>query len=227
VTASVLLAIDTATTRCVVAIGSMDGGVLTATDWPAGYRHGETLLPAIEGALAASSLERHAIAAIVIGIGPGAFTGLRVGLATAKGLAHGLGRPIIGVPTGIALLAAAALDVGVAAEDLTLLLPAGPSERIVVRTGVPAALMPAGQEPALGPDGHLVAVDLEGRAPDEANARGERARAGLAARLLSIGAARLAAGDVDDLDGLVPVYVTLPRGAAPASGEVTWSRDLR
>ena len=44
---------------------------------------------------------------------------------------------------------------------------------------------------------------------------------------LALGAARLAAGQVDDLAGLVPEYVTLPRGVPPRSGEVSWSRDPR
>ncbi len=45
---------------------------------------------------------------LVAGTGPGAFTGLRVGMATVKGLAYGLGLPVVGVPTGECLLAAAA-----------------------------------------------------------------------------------------------------------------------
>ena len=49
----------------------------------------------------------------------------------------------------------------------------------------------------------------------------------LAAELLRLGAARLAAGDADDLALLVPDYVTLPRGVAATSGEVAWSRDPR
>src|SRR5215510_11359156 len=107
-TESVRLAIDTATTRIVVATGSLNGTVLATAEWPAGYRHGETLLPAIERVLAEGSLARDAIEAVIVGTGPGTFTGLRVGIATAKGIAHGLGRPIVGVPTGAALIAAAA-----------------------------------------------------------------------------------------------------------------------
>ncbi len=223
----VILAFDTATTRIVVATGSLDGQPLASVDWPAGYRHGETLLPAIERLLADSMLDRSSIAAVVVGIGPGAFTGLRVGLATAKALAHGLDRPIVGVPTGQALLEAAARDAGVDVSRITLLLPAGPSERIVVRAGVSPELVPTGTGPEVGDDAIEVAVDLGDRASAEAGERGERARAGLSTALLAIGAARLAAGDPDDLDTLVPVYVTLPRGAAPASGEVEWSRDHR
>ena len=101
----VILAVDSATTRVVVAVGTLDGAPLDVVDWPAGYRHGETLLPAIDALLGRLAIDRSRLAAIVVGTGPGAFTGLRVGIATAKGIAHGLGRPIIGIPTGDALLA--------------------------------------------------------------------------------------------------------------------------
>jgi tRNA threonylcarbamoyl adenosine modification protein YeaZ len=101
----VILAIDTATTRIVLAIADLDGTGVETTEWPAGYRHGETLLASLESFLKDRSVGLEMLAAIAVGTGPGAFTGLRVGIATAKGLAHGLGRPIIGVPTGAALLA--------------------------------------------------------------------------------------------------------------------------
>jgi tRNA threonylcarbamoyl adenosine modification protein YeaZ len=218
VTADLLLAIDSATTRVVVALGERDGTLIDATDWPAGYRHGETLLPAIDDLLARTDTERTSLAAIVVGTGPGAFTGLRVGIATAKGLAHGLGLPIIGVSTAEALLAGAS-------PGSVLLLPAGPSDRLLVRRGRPASLVPAGTEPDLDPDESVVAVDLADRSPAHESARGETARAGLAGALLTIGAARLAAGSVDDLAALVPEYVTLPRGVKTESGEVAWSHD--
>ena len=86
---------------------------------------------------------------------------------------------------------------------------------------------PAGTEPELTPDEVLVAIDLDGRAPDDALERGAVARAGMAAALVRLGAARLAAGDVDDLAGLVPEYVTLPRGVRAEVGEVAWSHDRR
>ncbi|MFL5644213.1 MAG: tRNA (adenosine(37)-N6)-threonylcarbamoyltransferase complex dimerization subunit type 1 TsaB [Chloroflexota bacterium] len=217
-TPDLLLAIDSATTRVVVALGKRDGAIIDATDWPAGYRHGETLLPAIDDLLARTGTARARLAAIVVGTGPGAFTGLRVGIATAKGLAHGLGLPIIGVSTAEALLAGTP-------RGSVLLLPAGPSDRLVVRPGMPATLVPAGTEPDLDPDESIVAVDLVDRAPSDEAARGETARAGLAGALLAIGADRLRAGSVDDLATLVPEYVTLPRGVRTESGEVAWSHD--
>lgn len=217
---AVILAIDSATTRVVVAAGTTDGLVLGSTDWPAGYRHGETLLPAIDVLLGGLGIERGRIAAVVVGTGPGAFTGLRVGIATAKGLAHALGRPIIGCPTADSLLVAAA-------GATVLLMPAGPSDRLVVRRGVPATLVPAGTDDGVATGEDVIAIDLEGRAPADAVERGEAARARLGASLLALGAARLAAGEVDDLATLVPEYVTLPRGVRAETGEVSWSRDPR
>ncbi len=220
-----LLGIDTATSRVVVAAAEPDGTFLGATSWEAGYRHGEQLLPAIGRLHGELNLRRSRIAGIVVGTGPGAFTGLRVGIATAKALAHSLGRPIIGVSSGEALIAAAA-DTG-STGSVALLMPAGPSDRIVVRAGHPPTLLPGGVDPELASGEELVAVDLDGRAPADASARGDRARDGLAGALMRLGTARFAAGDLDDLARLVPDYVTLPRGVQASSGEVAWSHGPR
>jgi tRNA threonylcarbamoyl adenosine modification protein YeaZ len=222
-----ILAIDSATSRVVVATGSPEGIVDGVSMWAAGYRHGETLLPAIARFLGEQNIRKSRLVGIVVGTGPGAFTGLRVGMATAKGLAHGLRIPLVGVSSAEGLIAAVGLD------RLVLLLPAGPSDRIVVRAGSPPEPLPAGSEPTLRPFERLVAVDLEGRAPEDALERGARARAGLGAELIRLGAARLAelrAADsavTSELETLVPDYVTLPRGVRVAAGSIEWSRDHR
>jgi tRNA threonylcarbamoyl adenosine modification protein YeaZ len=218
-----ILAIDTATTHAVIATGSPDGTADGVSTWEAGYRHGETLLPAIHGFLHEGNIRRSRLTGIVVGTGPGAFTGLRVGIATAKGLAHGLGIPLVGVSTAEALLAASGI------ERAVLLLPAGPSDRVLVRAGAAPSLLPGGTEPDLRPGEVLVAVDLAGRAPDDAVARGEAARVGLGAALLLAGAGPLrdAAGTSGALATVVPEYVTLPRGARAATGTMAWSRDPR
>ena len=233
-----ILAIDTATTHVVIATGTPEGVADGLSTWTAGYRHGETLLPSIGRFLGEQNIRRSRLAGIVVGTGPGAFTGLRVGIATAKGLAHGLGIPLVGVSTAEALIEAyEASQAALAAADgldradapCVLLLPAGPSDRIVVRAGTRPVSLPAGQEPDLARGERLVAVDLEDRAPVDALARGETARAGLGQALLRAGAARLRALEppASELETLVPDYVTLPRGVGASSGTVEWSRDPR
>ena len=216
--------------------GRLDGSMIRVLDWPAGYRHGELLLAGIEQLLAETGLSRSDIAGIVVGTGPGAFTGLRVGLATAKTMAHALGLPIIGVSTGEALLHAARSIAdkvgepdagGGEAGDPVLLLPAGPRDRVLVRHAEAPRLLPAGSDPDGWDERALVAVDLEGRAPAPAVRRGEGARVGLGAALLEIGAERLRADETDDVVRLVPEYVTLPRGIRAGTGEIAWSRDPR
>jgi tRNA threonylcarbamoyl adenosine modification protein YeaZ len=217
-----LLAIDTATSRVVVAAAAPDGTPLAVSTWEAGRTHGAQLLPAIGRLTGEANLRRSRIRGVIVGTGPGAFTGLRVGIATAKALAHELGVAIAGVSTAEALLAAS--DTG---DRGLLLLPAGPNDRLAIRPGAAAVLLPGGSEPETRPGDVLVALDLDGRAPADALARGEAARSGFAAALISLGAARLAAGAGDDLARLVPEYVSLPRGVARESGEVAWSRDPR
>jgi tRNA threonylcarbamoyl adenosine modification protein YeaZ len=214
------LLIDTATTRAVIALGAADGTVIEQRGWTAGYRHGEELLTRIDGLLTDRGVAPTELGAIAVGTGPGAFTGLRVGIATAKALAHALRLPIVGVASGLALLDAAT---AVAPRDgaLVLVQPAGPNDRVLVRPGEPARILTGGADPELAAGERLVAVDLAGRADDDAVALGAAAVDGLAAAMLATSARRLAAGDFDDLATLVPEYVTLPRGvrmALPDSG---------
>jgi tRNA threonylcarbamoyl adenosine modification protein YeaZ len=224
-----LLAIDTATSQVVVAL-ERPGGRPEVTAWPAGQRHGKELLIALDGLLQRVGVGLDVLGGIVVGTGPGAFTGLRVGLATAKGLAQALGIPIVGIPTSTALLASVTAadsalrpDVG---QRRALLLPAGPRDRVLVDEDGPR-LLPAGSEPQLAPGVELVALDLDGRAPADALVRGQEARTRLGATLLRLAAARLAAGEADDLARLVPEYVSLPRGVRVLSGSIEWSRDPR
>jgi tRNA threonylcarbamoyl adenosine modification protein YeaZ len=209
-----LLAVDTATTRAVIALGERDGTPRAERSWVAGYRHGEELLARIEALLRDEDVAPAALGGIVVGTGPGAFTGLRVGLATVKGLAHALALPVVGVGTGEALLAAAG------GGSLVLVQPAGPADRVLTRAGEPPRIVAGGEELGLRADETLVAVDLDDRAPEAAATAGSLAHAGLASALLGAGALRLAAGEVDDLATLVPEYVTLPRGVRTAPAGV-------
>ena len=89
----VMLAIETSTTDGSVALGAV-GSVLGETVLGPDTRQSEALLPAIDGLLAHHQIDRRAIAAIVVGGGPGSFTGLRIAAATAKGFARALDAPL-------------------------------------------------------------------------------------------------------------------------------------
>ena len=218
-----LLALDTATSTIVVATGSADGMLLADDAFEGRYRHSQELLPAIVRLLERAGLRLPELGGVIVGTGPGAFTGLRVGLATAKTLAHELRRPVVGVPTSEALLA------GV--ESATRLwLPSGPRDRLLIYAGGAPELVPGDAEGAgAAVESTDIAVDLDGRAPDDALKRGREAVAALPVSLLRLGTARLAAGDTDDAERLVPAYAVAPRGApkAPADAGVAWSRDPR
>ena len=206
-----ILLVDTATTRAVIALGAADGTLIEQRLWTAGYRHGEELLARINALLTDRGVALADLGALAVGTGPGAFTGLRVGIATAKALAHAMRLPIVGIPTGLALLDAA----GAASPDdaaLVLLQPAGPNDRSFLRPGETARILVGGTDPDLAPGERLVAVDLAARADERAVTLGDAAVDGLAMAMLATAARRLTAGDEDDLATLVPEYVTLPRG---------------
>ena len=220
-----LLALDTATSTIVVAAGSADGTLLAEDAFEGRYGHSQELLPAVVRLLERAGLRLPDLGAVIVGTGPGAFTGLRVGLATAKTLAHELRRPVVGIPTSEALLA------GVAGAT-HLWLPSGPRDRLRIEPGKAPQLVP-GDAIGTAVDGVVgsteIAVDLDGRASAEALARGREAVAALPATLLRLGVARLAAGETDDPEQLVPAYAVAPRGAptGPADQGVAWSRDPR
>lgn len=224
--APAILAIDTATSRAVVAVGALDGTLIAADTWDAGHRHAEELLERVAAILELTGLGRPgrgSLAGLVVGTGPGGFTGLRVGLATARGLARAAGAPIVGVATGTALEVAARAAGSVPdATAVAVLLPAGPAGRYLVRGGAARLAPPRedGEDPA--PDAVLVAVDLTGRADPASVSRGAAALDGLATALLALGCARLRAG-ADDGAAVGPEYVTLPRGVTAVAGEVAWS----
>jgi len=181
-----LLVLDTATNTIVVAAGTPDGMLIASNAFEGRYRHSQELLPSVVRLLEDAGLRLGSMAGVIVGTGPGAFTGLRVGLATAKTLAHELGRPVVGIPTSDALLAGA--DAG-----LELLLPSGPRDRLrvvageapVVVTGAASSASSAVDAGDRAGDG-VVAVDLEGRAPESAMARGRAAVDELAANLLRL-----------------------------------------
>lgn len=91
-----ILGIETATTQVSVAIGGHEG-VIGLFEIARGRRHAETLMPAIDFLCTQTDIGISEIGVVAVDVGPGLFTGMRVGLAAAKALAQALRIPMIGL----------------------------------------------------------------------------------------------------------------------------------
>src|SRR3954466_5149803 len=122
-----ILILDTSTRMPVVGLAEPSGALVGERRWQSHHRHGEELLQRIDELLREASVSRTDLTAVIVGTGPGSFTGLRIGLATAKTIAYSLEIPIVGVSSTLALAAAAAVRADDEAEEITVTLPAGAS----------------------------------------------------------------------------------------------------
>jgi len=94
-----VLAIETATVAGSVAIIDDSAGLIGEVRMDVKVVHAERLMPSIEWLLKASGIQIDDIDAFAVSIGPGSFTGLRIGLSTAKGFSYSTGKPVMPVPT--------------------------------------------------------------------------------------------------------------------------------
>lgn len=92
----IVLGVETATELAGCALGGVEG-VLASFHVARGRRHAEVLAPAIEFTCRQARVRLSEVSVVAVDVGPGLFTGLRVGVATAKSLAQGLGVPMIGL----------------------------------------------------------------------------------------------------------------------------------
>ncbi|MFC7307470.1 tRNA (adenosine(37)-N6)-threonylcarbamoyltransferase complex dimerization subunit type 1 TsaB [Streptomyces monticola] len=211
-----LLALDTATPAVTVALH--DGASVVAESAQVdARRHGELLLPAVDRVLADAGVKLDAVTAIVAGVGPGPYTGLRVGLMTAETFGSALGVPVHGLCTLDGLAYAAGIDgefvVATDARrkevywaryadartrltDPAVDRPAEIAERVA---GLPAA----GAGALLYPD-----TFADARGPEHVSA----------AALASLAAERLAAGV--DLEPPRPLYLRRPDAQVPKNYKV-------
>ncbi|MCF2513536.1 tRNA (adenosine(37)-N6)-threonylcarbamoyltransferase complex dimerization subunit type 1 TsaB [Sphingomonas sp. G124] len=97
-----ILALDTSTAACTAALLLPDGTIIASRDEVIGRGHAERLVPMIQ-----EMLDSHVPTRLLVGVGPGSFTGLRVGIAAAHGLAIGWSIPLAGM-NSLALVAASA-----------------------------------------------------------------------------------------------------------------------
>jgi tRNA threonylcarbamoyl adenosine modification protein YeaZ len=165
----VLLALDTATPFVTVALhdGEQDSVVVELrSEQP--MRHAEQVAPLIERALGEAGLVRQDLTAVAVGVGPGPFTGLRVGLVTARTLGFALDIPVYGV-CSLDVLAVEAVGAGAVDRSFVVATDARRKEvylasydaggarldgPVVDRPAVLAERLPEGV-PVVGPGGEL------------------------------------------------------------------------
>ncbi|MCL5130160.1 tRNA (adenosine(37)-N6)-threonylcarbamoyltransferase complex dimerization subunit type 1 TsaB [Algibacter sp. L4_22] len=108
-----ILNIETATTNCSVSIAKDGETIVLKEDNDKSYSHAERLHVYIDEALKEAGINSVDLSAIAISKGPGSYTGLRIGVSTAKGLCFALDKPLISVPTLQALVYQVQLGNGV------------------------------------------------------------------------------------------------------------------
>lgn len=104
-----ILGLDTSTSRLSVALRS-DGQTLAVRTLGSERRHNETLLPLLDQMLREQGRTPSALTGLAVGLGPGSFTGVRIGIATAQGLAQALGLPLAGISSFLILAAGSGHD---------------------------------------------------------------------------------------------------------------------
>lgn len=224
----IVLGVDTGGGACSVALWR-DGAVLAHECRPMARGHAELLVPMIAAAAERAGIALDAIDLYGVTIGPGAFTGLRIGIATVAGMALASGRPIVGVDSFVAH--AAAVPAGGRAGRTVLVAIDSRRAELFVRTFhadltpasagdwlAPAALprwLPPGPLLVVGDAAGTAAAALDGRPETVVDPAGDRAvDPGVVAALAAADAGRATR------EPPAPAYLRPPDAipAAPASG---------
>jgi tRNA threonylcarbamoyladenosine biosynthesis protein TsaB len=209
-----MLAIDTSTEVAGVAV--LGGGARVALSWDAGRNQTTAVLDQIDRCLALAGIGPADLAGIAVASGPGMFNGLRVGMSLAKGLAYGLDRPIIGIPT-LRITADPWCGLG---RDVIAVVAAGRGRVVWQRFTSGGEAVDEPVNVAAADLGRVVLADpgvlVAGELPDEQAAlfaeHGAWIRSGIAGRrdplvLARLGDERLLRMGGDDLPTLEPRYV--------------------
>lgn len=209
-----LLAVETSTELCSVAL--LRGDELFVEEELAGNRHSQLLVPMLERLLARARLEPRQMDAFGFGQGPGSFTGIRIACGIVQGLAFAAGRPVVPVPSLLALAeqthesrVVAALDARMGEAYLAAYARNGPdwdeviAPRLVDASGLPP--LPGRQWVATGSgfDRHDWLRTAYGR-PVEMRYEGDLPRAGAVAR---IAARRFVSGGAVAAERAAPLYL--------------------
>jgi tRNA threonylcarbamoyladenosine biosynthesis protein TsaB len=245
--AGAVLGLDTGSPTASIAL--VVAGRLAGETARAVTSHGAALPQAVAQLLDHAELHASDLSAIAVGIGPGSFTGLRIGLSYAKGLAFASGAKIIGVAS-LDALAAGALDAPACSPGLQVcaLLDARKGEVYaalyeIVSDGLEKisqdvvmplvrVTSPLRQNAILA--GDYTAKDAAALAKKqglEVTVLGLGALESRGRYIAALGAASVAAGRSDSIDSLEPLYVRSPDAIAvsgqPKVSEVVWSAERK
>ncbi len=199
-----IVALESASTDLSVALVDRQGGLDAADGWSSARRQSAELLPRLLALCEREGRTLRGASAVAVGIGPGSFTGLRVGMSLAKGLAMSLDIPIVGIGSLVAWLAADPEAAGAlaraGAREAYLLLRGTDEPRVVDRSALPDRI---GSARVVAPGELADAFELAGAVPPYGAARS-------VARMAAERLAEVPAGD--DLARLEPAYLRAPRG---------------
>lgn len=123
-----VLALETSTSSCTVAVTKGEE-LLAELTLHVPRAHSTRLMPLLAQAVAEAGVDKRELDGIAVGVGPGSFTGLRIGLSTAKALGHALGKPVVGVDTLLAIAYGSGAQIG-------LVVPMLDAKRDEVFTGI-------------------------------------------------------------------------------------------
>jgi tRNA threonylcarbamoyladenosine biosynthesis protein TsaB len=228
-----LLGFDTATPQVSVAM-SVDGAVIGELRLGHDRRHAEHLVPGIQYLCDQLDLELSLVSGIAVGMGPGLFTGLRVGVTTAKVMAQALRVPVVGIPS-LDLVAyplrhadrviVAVLDArrGEVFHARYQPVPGGVQRvsdyQVVSPRDLVGDLVAAGDEVLLCGDGVLRYRDVFGGV-DRAEEAGASFAAPSSAALLELAAARMEREEFSSASDVQPLYLR------QSDAEIEWERRL-
>lgn len=232
----IVLGLETATIACGVALAGPDG-TLGTIQVATRQTHSQRLMPLIDRLLAETGVSRADLGGVAVSYGPGSFTGLRIGVATAKAIALALALPVVGVPTLAALAANAGPAAGIVwpalvakKDEVYGAVYRGGSEPILI--GEPWACAPeellrraaavgAGNTPWLVGDAYTRFADRIGRAAGGPPLLGPDAALPQAVVVARLGRAALLRGEGMDASALTPLYVRRPQA------EIVWDARER
>ncbi|MCK4460740.1 MAG: tRNA (adenosine(37)-N6)-threonylcarbamoyltransferase complex dimerization subunit type 1 TsaB [candidate division Zixibacteria bacterium] len=204
-----VLAIDTSTSVLRLALSFGSDRVVKLNE-DIGASHGQMLVRKIQDLLDGAGIQTKQLGALVICTGPGSFTGLRIGLAAAKGIAEALDIPIVGV----SLFDIVVLKLRNVAGEICVVVPFKRDECFVatIENGrfdsERIEAVPIGKIRAFVKGRPVTSVGI--KLPPDLSSSGSAVPPGIeydAADLLQVGMVRLEAGNQDDISQLQPLYV--------------------